>query len=204
MTRSERGWVLATRVLRWGYHVLVVASVLYALTILTLMSTPVGTMAAQRLMASTPLGELPNADAIVILGGDPFRAADALRVYRAGKAPLIVISGDPAESLPILDAGQIPRSVVRFDTAPLRTMDHPRTIQSIEGIDQSSRLILISSMLHQQRALSVFREAGYHHVWMCSLEWERCRQVEKRRLGHVAVACVIYELAARVKSRLID
>ena len=198
LTRSCQ-WL--ARLFRWGYRVLTVVSVLFFLCVLTLMFTPVGTSIAGYLMAATPLDELPQADAVVVLGGDLLRAVDALRVYRAGKAPMIIVSGQAEEALAILDAGQVPRSAVRLDTAPRRTMDHPRTIRLIDGIDQSSRLILVSSKLHERRSLTIFRQAGYENVWMCSLESEGTEQDQP---GAVEVACIFYELAARVKSWVVD
>ncbi|NUQ64279.1 MAG: YdcF family protein [Pirellulales bacterium] len=192
------------RFVAWGCRAVAAVSLLFFLSGLTLRFTPVGTRVAEYLMAATPLDQLPQADAIVVLGGDPLRSADALRIYRAGKAPMIILSGEAEEALSILDAGMVPRCVVRLDTAPRRTMDHPRTILSVGGIDHSSRLILVSSKLHQRRALAIFRQAGYNDVWMTSIETELHYARKKRQPNHIEVACVFYEVAARVKSWLVD
>jgi len=195
------------RIARWIYRLFAATCVGVVVVALVVLLTPAGALLETHLMSSTPLEELPQADAIVCLGGDLFRAADALRVYRAGKAPLIILSGEAEEALPIVEAGQVPRSAIRVDTAPERTMDHPRTIKSIEGIDESSRLILISSALQQRRALNIFRDAGYDQVWVCSFEWELHQEDdpdEEEGLALARVARVMYETGARMKSWVID
>jgi uncharacterized SAM-binding protein YcdF (DUF218 family) len=205
LTFLERARQWTKRLLFWGYQAVAAASLLFMLTVLTLKFSPVGTAICAHLMQSTPLTELPDADAIVVLGGDLFRTTDAMRVYRAGKAPLIIVSGESEEALQILDAGQIPRRVVRIDAAPKRTVDHPRTIQAAADIDESSRIILISSKLHQRRALEVFRRAGYEHVWVCSMGWESYAASEKKgRPSPEKVARIFYELGAHAKSWLVD
>lgn len=190
--------------LRGALLSLAAASLAFCLALVALLVTPLGTGVAASMMRSTPLAELPVSDAVVVLGGDPVRAVDALRVYRAGKAPLIIASGDVDETLQILAAGQVPPEAIRVDREPLRTMDHPRTIRSVPGVTESSRLILVTSKLHQRRALEIFRRAGYTQVAMCSLEWEQYQASPRRRLSHISVACLFYEFAAGVKSCFVD
>jgi len=180
------------------------ASIALLFVIFLLAFTPVGLAVGDYLMASTPLADLPRADAIVVLGGDPLRTADAVRLYRGGKAPMIILSGEADEALVLLDAAQVPRRDVRIDAAPRRTMDHPRTILAVPGVTRSSRLIVVSSKLQQRRALAAFHGAGYREVWVCSLEWELRQTHSPERLGHEQVACALYEFGARVKSWLVD
>lgn len=180
-------------------------SVLFFVSFLLVTFTPVGTIISVRLMESTALDKLPQADAIVVLGGDLVRAADAIRVYRAGKAPMIVISGKAEEPMRTLLADSIPSSVVKVDEAPERTVNHPITIRTIEGIDSSSRLIIISSALQQRRALRLFRRAGYKNVWVCSWEWDRyLARDERKRLPNPNFMRILYELGAWVKELLIN
>ncbi len=204
LTQSTKPRHWTTQLLVWSYRFVAVVSILFLFAVLTLKFTPVGTAVVGYLMESTPLAELPEADAIVVLGGDAFRVADALRVYRAGKAPIIIVSGESEQALQFLDAGEVPECDVYVDRAPGRTIDHPRTIQAVPEIDESSRIILVSSALHQRRALDVFRRAGYKHVWVCSMEWELYSAMEHRKVSHDQVAQILYELGARVKSWFVD
>ncbi|MGM0489715.1 MAG: YdcF family protein [Planctomycetota bacterium] len=200
---TNRPWPV--RLLSWLYQILAVVSMAFLLVVVLLKFSPVGMMMAEPMMRSTPLAELPQADAIVVLGGDAFRLADAMRVYRAGKAPLIVVCGASEAAADFLEIGQVPSRDVRWDWAPKRTADHPRTIQAVAEIDESSKIILVSSLLHQRRALQVFRDAGYARVWVCSWEWEEhLAAKEDRWLGHDKVACLLYEFGARVKSWVVD
>jgi len=200
--QRTKAWV--AKFVRWGRRIFIDVSALFFVSFLLLTFTPIGNFISARLMESTPLDKLPQADAIVILGGDLFRAADALRVYRAGKAPMIIVSGKRDESMPILQAGQVPLRDLRFDYAPKRTVDHPRTILSINGINRSSKLILISSELQQRRALRLFRQAGYTNVWVCSMEWERYLAGGKKRLPNDCFSRILYEFGAWIKGGLVD
>jgi len=53
------------------------------------------------LIDGTPLGQLPNADAIFVFGHiDPRVAQQAARVYNLGKAPKIIVSGKGRKEIP--------------------------------------------------------------------------------------------------------
>jgi uncharacterized SAM-binding protein YcdF (DUF218 family) len=130
-----------------------------------------------------PLAALPTADAILVLGGTmklplPPRefpevsdAADrvlhAARLHRAGKAPLVVVSGGPkptraeAESMGWLleQLGVPPAAVVREDTS-LTT--HENCVRSREVLAAADirRVLLVTSALHMPRALATCRAAG--------------------------------------------
>jgi uncharacterized SAM-binding protein YcdF (DUF218 family) len=105
-----------------------IGQVLLGLTLLTLWiaATPICAhwlnWRLQLEVAPLSVSPLPQSDVIVLLGGiGPLdRIVDTLRVYRAGKAPLIVISGEisPGECMPLLRQNRSPMfwlgSVYRF------------------------------------------------------------------------------------------
>lgn len=134
------------------------------------------------------VAELPRADAIVVLGGamepaaPPLRlqpdmgsASDrvwhAARLYHAGKAPLIVISGGRLPWTP----GEISEAEAMVEA--LRTLGVPQQAMLLEGESRTtrenalstekllkarkvSRVLLVTSALHMPRALALFRAAG--------------------------------------------
>jgi uncharacterized SAM-binding protein YcdF (DUF218 family) len=133
------------------------------------------------------IDDLPLADAVVVLGGGvtpapsswPYpdlrggadRMWHAARIYRAGRAPLIIISGGqlpwqgdlgseaeamrqfladlgvPADAIMVEDRSRNTRENAQFTAALLRE----------RGIDQ---VLLVTSALHMPRALATFRAAG--------------------------------------------
>jgi len=129
-----------------------------------------------------PLQTLPSAPAIVVLGGaiDPPRrpgdlpdleaAADrvwhAARLYHAGKAPLLVLSGgsdrsvsatSEAEAMRVLlrDLG-VPDEAMLLESESRNTRENARfTAEKLRerGID---RVLLVTSALHMHRALRHF------------------------------------------------
>ncbi len=202
--QRTKAWTWVVGIGRWCRRVFIDVSALGFASFLLLTFTPIGNFISARLIESTPLDELPQADAIVVLGGDLFRTADAVRVYRAGKAPMIIISGETNDFLPILRAGLVPPGAVRIDGAPKRTVDHPRTILSVNGISRSSKLIIISSALQQRRALRLFQKAGYTNVWVCSMEWERYLAEGKGRMPSDQFSRILYEFGAWIKGGIVD
>ncbi len=135
-------------------------------------ATPFGRwLEAEQRVGCTTFDNLRAADAIVILGGDPgSRALAAAKAFRAGKAPLIIVSADEYRISDSLRAGGIPDSAVKIDPLPQRTIDHPETILQIPGITRQSSLIVTSSHLQERRAKFLFERAGYSDVQVFSLE----------------------------------
>lgn len=132
--------------------------------------------------------ELPQADAMVVLGGamsgpqaprrmypDLLEGADrvwhAARLYHAGKAPLVILSGgampwvpDPvpeADSMAgfIMDLG-VPAEALVLERQSLTTFENAvntRALLEARGID---RVLLVTSALHMRRAMGTFRDQG--------------------------------------------
>ena len=131
--------------------------------------------------------QLPQADAIVLLGGalsgsnpperpnfDLGSAADrvwyAATLYLAGKVPLVLVSGgnqpgvtgmqveaDAIRSM-LLTLG-VPTSAIRLEGLSRNTIENAQhTLELIEAVS-AQRLLLVTSAMHMPRALKIFRIA---------------------------------------------
>lgn len=137
-----------------------------------------------------PAASLPAADAIVLLGGavappghgapypDLGPAADriwhAARVFRAGKAPLLVASGgsDPAiADVPeaqvmaeLLQELGVPASAIVQERESRTTRENAQlTAKMLQGRNVH-RILLVTSALHMRRAVGEFERAGFQVV----------------------------------------
>ncbi len=134
-----------------------------------------------------------KAQAIIVLGGalnlpsdaHPFvgivnssdRIEEGLRLYRAGKAPLIVASGGESplnakartlheadEIRTLLEEWGVPDSAIVVEDESINTRENAvftRKILSARGIDH---VILVTSALHMPRAVATFRKVGFDVV----------------------------------------
>lgn len=118
---------------------------------------------------------LPEADVIVLLGGGisksdgldypdlsdgSDRVWHAARLYRAGKAPKIVVSGsnDLAAAVPLLLDLGVPREAILVDNDSRNTYENSRFTERLlqeRGIESPSAL-LVTSAWHMPRALGNF------------------------------------------------
>ena len=133
-----------------------------------------------------PVEEVPTADAIVVLGGAfssdpawPYPSAGGsidrywhgARLYHAGRAPKIILSGgrhperpnnlSEAESgaLFLMDMG-VPSEALLLDNLSRTTHDHIRYLQPMLAEAGIERLLMVTSATHMRRAEAVFRHAG--------------------------------------------
>jgi len=134
-----------------------------------------------------PIADVPAADVIVVLGGgiDPptsrtpypnlGAAADrywhAFRLWRAGKAPEILISGG---ALPWRDAGSseaeaavafltdlgVPANRIVLEPASLDTRGNAQLSANLLRARGAERVLLVTSALHMRRALMHFDAVG--------------------------------------------
>jgi uncharacterized SAM-binding protein YcdF (DUF218 family) len=143
-----------------------------------------------------PLQELPSADAIVLLGGgvelaalprlepDLNESADRLwyaaKLYHAGKAPRIIVSGgqvfnqtglksEAEYHVDLLVQLGVPRDAITLETRSRNTADNARFTaqllrQQSAGEKTPPRILLTTSAMHQPRAMLLFREAGFEPV----------------------------------------
>ncbi|ASC73956.1 Envelope biogenesis factor ElyC [Halomicronema hongdechloris C2206] len=132
--------------------------------------------------------ELPNADAIVVLGGgmrpassprawvEVSEAGDRVlhgaRLYLAGKAPWLILSGG---RIPWLDGGGAPESsdmaalatalgvpeeAILQDPTSLNTYQNAINVKALLQTYSLERVLLVTSALHMPRALALFRHQG--------------------------------------------
>jgi uncharacterized SAM-binding protein YcdF (DUF218 family) len=172
------------------HHRAAIVSGATAIAWLWLFSTPAASLWIRTYLESQhpalPVSALPNADAIVVLGGavsppEPPRsdvdlgsAADrvwhAARLYHAGKAPLIVLSGgsDPAvgemseaEAMQLFlrDLG-VPDSAMLLETRSRNTRENVRYSAQLLDARKMHHILLVTSALHMDRAMGQFLGQG--------------------------------------------
>lgn len=122
------------------------------------------------------IGDLPQADAVLVLGAAVYRdgrmsavlydrAATAMEVYRAGKAKKILISGDHGkEDYDEVNAmksffaqNEIPAEDIFIDHAGFNTYDSANRARQVF---QAESLIVATQEFHLPRALYLARRAG--------------------------------------------
>lgn len=169
--------------------------------------TPLGHVLTAPQIESTRFDELwDDAEAVVILGGDSQRAADAVKIFNAGKAQRIIVSADERAMTDVLLGAGIPQEKIAIDTFPLRTIDHPQTILS-HGITPDSKIIITSTRLQERRAARLFREAGYTRFQIYSHTHEiRFPEMLEKELpvGVSGAVDVFYSYLAWLKYWLVD
>lgn len=136
-----------------------------------------------------PVVDLPEADAIVLLGGTVVslqpprveaeemagaRVQRALRLFRAGKAPVIVCSGgnpyrgpdgevrsesDDMRDL-LVDLG-VPESAVRREAESRNTNENARYSAALLRELSAKKILLVTSAFHMRRAAALFRREGF-------------------------------------------
>lgn len=177
----------------------------------------------------------PNADAIVVLGGalapprhgqlmpdlgaGADRVWEAARLYRAGKAPLLILSGsgDPEESATseaaamrrlLLDFG-VPAEAMLLEERSRNTAENARFSAEILRARGLSAVLLVTSALHMERARKHF-EAADLRVLPAPTDHEASGRLDFRSLnawlpdaGALAgSASALKELVARAASGL--
>lgn len=133
------------------------------------------------------LGELPTADAILVLGGatrtkspprprvDLKESGDrviyAAQLYRQKKAPAIVLSGGRIEwsgggsaeaddMASILTSIGIPRDVLFLEPDSLNTYENAILTKPILEKEKFKKILLVTSAIHMPRSLMIFRKLG--------------------------------------------
>jgi len=134
--------------------------------------------------------ELPTADAIVVLGGgvngntntlqyaelylSADRVAHAARIWKAGKAPVIIVSGEGeiAASYPFLQELGVPADAILVENAARNTEQNARLVSDIVLARHNKshdsivhllsppppKILLVTSAWHMRRALLLFRK----------------------------------------------
>jgi uncharacterized SAM-binding protein YcdF (DUF218 family) len=150
----------------------------YSLIFLWIASTPVfAKFLNWKLTSQLPVSQiknLPFSDAVVLLGGGFGRSLEALRIYRADKAPYIVVSGGyPWPSATVTEAEQmagllmelgVPRSALILETKSQNTRENAVNTVAIFKEKGWRTGLLVTSAGHVPRALAAFEKAGIHLV----------------------------------------
>ncbi len=132
-----------------------------------------------RNIATAPL---PIAEAIVVLGGGlepafpprPWvqlaepgdRVLYAAKLYREGKAPLVIVSGgtmrsdatpEASDMAEVLRFAGVPESAIARETKSLNTYENAVYVREILASRGIHRILLVTSAIHMPRALLVFK-----------------------------------------------
>ncbi len=165
-----------------------VISLLIALGVIVLTSSPLISnmyLRHERQFLPTPVNQSPTADAIVLLGGDisiPIpprvdseirgnRALHAMRLYRAGKAPLIIVSGgnvfpqkgyrpEAEYTAELLQEWGIQANAIVFEGTSRNTRENALETQKLLNTRGLNRILLVTSAFHMPRAIGVFQRLG--------------------------------------------
>jgi uncharacterized SAM-binding protein YcdF (DUF218 family) len=133
----------------------------------------------------------PSAQAIVVLGGMPSlehpsrgiinpsdRLSMALRLYQAGKAPLMALSGgnNPLFSGKVPEQSEaeimrrslvergVPDAAIEVEGHSINTRENSLFSRGLLGKRGIGRIILVTSAIHMPRAAAAFRKAGFDVV----------------------------------------
>ena len=104
---------------------------------------------------------MEKAEALIVLGGEPEgRPREAARLYRAGVAPLVFVTGigDAAASRKVLLSAGVPRDGIVVEAESCTTIqnaDFTRPLLEKSGV---KRALLVTSSFHTRRALATFRK----------------------------------------------
>ncbi len=121
--------------------------------------------------------DMPTADAIVVLGGGmedsqaiPYpdmggpadRVWHAARLYKAGKAPVVIPTGvgEDQTAVPLLLDLGVPASAIQVETASRNTDENARFTAALLTRLGARRVLLVTSAWHMRRARWLFERAG--------------------------------------------
>jgi uncharacterized SAM-binding protein YcdF (DUF218 family) len=136
-----------------------------------------------------PVRQSLTADAIVLLAGDVSipvpprvesqlrgnRSLHAMRLYQAGKAPLIIVTGgnvfpqqgfrpEAAYTADLLQELGIPQSAIIFEGNSRTTRENAVETFKLLKSRQLDHVLLVTSSFHMPRALATFRGVGINAI----------------------------------------
>lgn len=138
-----------------------------------------------------PVGKLPTADAIVLLGGatksafPPRPAVDlseegdrvlyAAQLYREGNAPVVIASGgridwrggglaESSDMADILISLGVPNSAILQDSKSLNTYQNAVNVRQIMQERRIRRVLLVTSAMHMPRSIRIFQRNGIESI----------------------------------------
>lgn len=139
-----------------------------------------------------PNGDLPQAEAIVVLGGGtrpripprPWYEVNAAGnrilygswLYKQGKAPLLLVTGGRAEwygdggnpesedMAAIAEVMGVPTSAIVQESQSFNTRDNAVNTKQILDKKRISKILLVTSALHMPRSIEIFRKVGIESI----------------------------------------
>ena len=105
--------------------------------------------------------ELQNADAIVVLGGEPvIRAEHAARLATNGLAPLVIVSGhgDCESNRRVIQRVGVPSKRIELECASRTTQENAQLTIALLREKKCRRVIVVTSWFHSRRAVGSFRK----------------------------------------------
>jgi len=134
-----------------------------------------------------PIDKSPTADAIVVLGGSlavpdspridieltgiSDRILHAARLYRAGKAPIVLAAGGAEVTQPeayamkaLLAEWGVPKKNIIVETKSLNTYRNAVNSKPLLDKRRVKRVLLVTSAIHMPRALATFRTLGINAI----------------------------------------
>lgn len=180
-------------ILWWQYSRWLPVPIFFALVILLVSSNNfVANSLVQTLeWQHIPKTELPQAQAIVILGGTTRSAAKprpevdlreqgdrilyGAQLYRQGKAPVVIASGgripwrgggapESADMAEILKLLGVPESAIMQDPTSLNTYENAVNVKQILAKRGINQVLLVTSAMHMPRALQIFLRQGIEAI----------------------------------------
>lgn len=152
--------------------------------------------------------DLRPARYIICLGGDPGRVLEGAKLLEEGYGERLIVSGHGASADLLRDLAVewgAAADRVLVDDRSARTADHPGSIARHLGVDPATdTCIVVTSYTHLPRAKACFEKAGYRHLVMRELRWQRSsRECPGRGFNlksrFIASGGLIYEGAAWIE-----
>jgi len=110
------------------------------------------------LVVSVPL---EKADALIVLGGEPLaRPTEASRLYKAGVAPKIFVTGvgDAARNRQVLMGAGVPPAKIITEPNATTTYANATLLKPLMEADHVHTALIVTSPFHTRRALATFRK----------------------------------------------
>lgn len=138
-----------------------------------------------------PAPNLPKVDAIVVLGGctqpqlaprswveimdEGDRLIHAARLYQAGNAPRVILSGgridwaggggsEAADMAQMMQFFGVPYSAILRDDTSLNTYENAVNVKQIMDAQGIKRILLVTSAFHMPRSLLIFKKLGIEAI----------------------------------------
>jgi uncharacterized SAM-binding protein YcdF (DUF218 family) len=185
--------LLIATVLLWKRPRLAAIPIVLSIAILLLSSSAWVSDALVKSLESQylPSPGLPQADAIVVLGGctksalpprpwvEVSEAGDRLlyaaKLYREGKAPRVILSGgridwqgpgnpESADMAELLAPMGVPKSAVLQDPSSLNTRENAVNVKRLMQSNGIQRILLVTSAIHMPRSMRIFRKLGIEAI----------------------------------------